>query len=33
MYCIKLPNQNATFETSGGVTIAQACAAAMSSGL
>ena len=28
MYCIKLPNQNAAFETSGGVTIAQACAAA-----
>lgn len=28
MYCIKLPNQNAAFETSGGVTISQACAAA-----
>lgn len=28
MYSIKLPNQNSAFETAGGVTIAQACAAA-----
>ena len=28
MYSIKLPNQNTAFETPGGVTISQACAAA-----
>ena len=28
MYCIKLPNQNTAFETPGGATISQSCAAA-----